>query len=164
MSKAIHKNMRRCEKCGTPFWEKLCYTCQIEQLQSKLEALEAELKIEVRSHCDTVKRLGKLQAELISKQELHQDLKAALAETVALKAELDEYSAENDKVMNEVYMRRKEATESRANNKALQSQLDKANELLRYVYKLPMNEAGSYEENIAWKEAVEQALESEGKK
>ena len=41
---------------------------------------------------------------------------------------------------------------------ALQAELDKANELLRYVYKLPMNEAGSYEENIAWKEAVEQVL------
>ena len=47
----------------------------------------------------------------------------------------------------------------------LQAQLDTANELLRYVYKLPMNEAGNYEENIAWKEAVEQILpESGGKK
>ena len=44
MSKAIHKNMGRCEKCGTPFWEKLCYTCQIEQLQSKIQALDAEKK------------------------------------------------------------------------------------------------------------------------
>ncbi len=43
MSKSIHKNMRRCEKCGTPFWEKLCYTCQITQLQSTIAELEKEL-------------------------------------------------------------------------------------------------------------------------
>ena len=52
MSKAIHKNMGRCEKCGTPFWEKLCYTCQIEQLQSKLEALEEKI-IQCCSTCDS---------------------------------------------------------------------------------------------------------------
>ena len=46
-----------------------------------------------------------------------------------------------------------------ANEKvALQCELDKAKELLKYPYSLPMNEAGSYEENIAWKEAVEQVL------
>ena len=47
--------------------------------------------------------------------------------------------------------------------KALTAELDKAKELLRYADNLPMNDAGDYDENIAWSKAVEQALELGGK-
>lgn len=42
MRKSIHKNMKHCEKCGTPFWEKLCYTCQIKQLEAENKRLKEE--------------------------------------------------------------------------------------------------------------------------
>ena len=68
---------------------------QCAPLQSKLQALEAELKT----------------AELISKQELHQDLKAALAENKDLKENRDMYKLANELLITE--------------KRDLQAQLDK---------------------------------------
>ncbi len=77
MSKAIHKNMGRCEKCGTPFWKKLCYTCQIEQLQSKLEALETEKAAMITS---ARKRFNEIFVQ-------DRQIKSLAAKNVSLKAE-----------------------------------------------------------------------------
>lgn len=40
---------------------------------------------------------------------------------------------------------------------------ERLKELLKYAYELPMNEAGDYDENVAWMKSCEQALK-EGKK
>ena len=45
--------------------------------------------------------------------------------------------------------------------KQLQAELFLAKNLLRYTYNLPMNEAGGYEENIAWKDACKQVLKDD---
>ncbi len=80
-------------------------------------------------------------------------------EMAKLKKEVDQLLAENKELKEYNALFTDVNMKALANEKvALQCELDKAKELLKYPYSLPMNEAGSYEENIAWKEAVEQVL------
>lgn len=43
----------------------------------------------------------------------------------------------------------------------LKKEIRRLKKLLRYAYKLPMNIAGGYDENIAWGKRVEQALKGQ---
>ena len=110
--------MSEVEKCM------LAMEAKIKELQSKIVELE---DIDHKKDLHWEKRFKTLEVE---NKELKAEKEGHVDHIDQLQTEVSQIQAENDKVMNEVYMRRKETKELRAITKALQSELEKAKEVV----------------------------------